>query len=77
VRSGRLRTTEKLDGMVEIRRRNARLFVDLFRSDDRFIIQQENGRSSWFSFTLVLNPAIDLTGAGLWLRCARPVLDSG
>ncbi|HTH01510.1 MAG TPA: DegT/DnrJ/EryC1/StrS family aminotransferase [Vicinamibacterales bacterium] len=51
---------KKLDGMVEIRRRNARLFVDLFRSDDRFIIQQENGRSSWFSFTLVLNPAIDL-----------------
>jgi CDP-6-deoxy-D-xylo-4-hexulose-3-dehydrase len=51
---------KKLDAMVEIRRRNARLFVDLFRGDERFIIQRENGRSSWFSFTLVLNPTIDL-----------------
>ncbi len=51
---------KKLDAMVEIRRRNARVFVDLFRGDDRFIIQRENGCSSWFSFTLVLNPAINL-----------------
>jgi CDP-4-dehydro-6-deoxyglucose reductase, E1 len=48
---------KKLDAMLEIRRRNARLFVDLFGNDDRFIIQHENGRSSWFSFTIVLNPA--------------------
>jgi CDP-4-dehydro-6-deoxyglucose reductase, E1 len=50
----------KLDAMLAIRRRNARLFVDLFQGDERFIIQRENGQSSWFSFTLVLNPAIDL-----------------
>jgi len=51
---------KKLDTMLEIRRRNARLFVELFAGDDRFIIQRENGCSSWFSFTLVLNPATDL-----------------
>jgi CDP-6-deoxy-D-xylo-4-hexulose-3-dehydrase len=51
---------QKLDTMLEIRRRNARLFVELFGGDDRFIIQRENGCSSWFSFTLVLNPATSL-----------------
>lgn len=54
---------KKLDGLVETRRANARLFVDLFKGDDRFIIQRENGRSSWFSFTLILNPAHGLDRA--------------
>lgn len=51
---------KKLDAMVDARRRNAALFVSLFAGDERFIIQRENGRSSWFSFTIVLNPAIAL-----------------
>ena len=55
-----LEQLKKLDTMVERRRRNAALFVELFQDDDRFIIQQENGRSSWFSFTIVLNPAMPL-----------------
>jgi CDP-6-deoxy-D-xylo-4-hexulose-3-dehydrase len=54
---------KKLESMLEIRRRNARLFVELFGADDRFIIQRENGCSSWFSFTLILNPATDLDRA--------------
>ena len=51
---------KKLDRMVEIRRRNAELFVGLMRGDERFIIQRENGRSSWFAFTVILNPKLDL-----------------
>jgi len=51
---------KKLDAMVDARRRNAALFVNLFAGDERFIIQKENGESSWFSFTIVLNPAIAL-----------------
>src|SRR5262245_2901316 len=51
---------KKLDAMVATRRHNAALFVKLFEGDDRFIIQRENGRSSWFSFTLILNPALPL-----------------
>ena len=47
---------KKLDALVERRRQNAAVFVDLFKDDDRFIIQRENGRSSWFSFTLILKP---------------------
>jgi len=47
---------KKLDAMVEARRRNAALFQKLFARDERFIIQRENGRSSWFCFTIILNP---------------------
>jgi CDP-6-deoxy-D-xylo-4-hexulose-3-dehydrase len=47
---------KKLDALVEARRRNAALFQRLFARDERFIIQRENGRSSWFCFTIVLNP---------------------
>lgn len=47
---------KKLHGMVETRRANAKLFVDLMKGDERFIIQRENGRSSWFAFTIILNP---------------------
>jgi CDP-4-dehydro-6-deoxyglucose reductase, E1 len=47
---------KKLDQMIDTRRKNAELFVSLFGADERFIIQQENGKSSWFSFTLILHP---------------------
>ncbi len=52
---------KKLDAMIEMRRHNAALFQKLFANDERFIIQRENGKSSWFCFTVVLNPeyAID------------------
>jgi len=53
-----LQQLKKLDDLVAIRRKNADLFVELFGDDERFIIQKENGSSSWFSFTLILNPDI-------------------
>ena len=46
---------KKLDGFVEKRRDNAKIFVDLLQNDERFIIQRENGKSSWFAFTIILN----------------------
>ena len=53
---------KKLDGMVDVRRRNAALFLSLFEGDERFIVQRERpgARSSWFSFTIILNPALDI-----------------
>ena len=53
---------KKLDGMIAMRCKNAELFRALFEGDERFIIQQEvtGGSSSWFSFTLILNPALDI-----------------
>lgn len=47
---------KKLDAMIATRRRNGELFQQLFADDPRFIIQQENGASSWFAFTLQLHP---------------------
>ena len=58
-----LEQLKKLDAMVENRRQNAALFVNLFKDDERFIIQRENGRSSWFSFTLILNPPLGIDRA--------------
>jgi CDP-6-deoxy-D-xylo-4-hexulose-3-dehydrase len=33
----------------------------MFKGDNRFIIQLENGKSSAFSFTIVLNPEAELS----------------
>jgi CDP-6-deoxy-D-xylo-4-hexulose-3-dehydrase len=51
---------KKLDAMLAVRRRNAAHFVRLFKDDTRFIIQRENGSSSWFSFTMILKPESNL-----------------
>jgi CDP-6-deoxy-D-xylo-4-hexulose-3-dehydrase len=59
-----LEQLKKLDRMTEIRRRNAAVFQELFKGDERFIIQKENGKSSWFSFTVILNLEMKLN------RCA-------
>ena len=53
----------KLARMLEIRRANAAHFGSLFGGDERFILQRENGVSSWFSFTMILNPALGLDRA--------------
>lgn len=55
-----LEQLKKLDDMLAIRRANAAHFVKLFKPDTRFIIQRENGSSSWFSFTMILNPKLGI-----------------
>ena len=50
---------KKLPGFTAARRSNLALFQALFGNDPRFIIQRENGRSSAFSFTIILDPARD------------------
>jgi CDP-6-deoxy-D-xylo-4-hexulose-3-dehydrase len=64
---------KKLDAMIEARRRNAEVFQDLFQGDRRFILQRENGKSSWFSFTLILRPEIRLQRSQL----IQPFHDAG
>ena len=53
---------KKLDGMIAVRRNNAAVFRSLFEGDERFIIQREvaGACSSWFSFTIILNPELDI-----------------
>ncbi|HTV26488.1 MAG TPA: DegT/DnrJ/EryC1/StrS family aminotransferase [Xanthobacteraceae bacterium] len=52
---------KKLPAMTARRRENWSLFQKLFAGDNRFIIQRENGKSSAFSFTMVLNPEAGLS----------------
>ena len=63
---------KKLPAMTEKRRRNQALFHKLFAGDDRFILQRENGKSSCFSFTIILNPTrqIDRSRVFMALRDA-------
>jgi CDP-6-deoxy-D-xylo-4-hexulose-3-dehydrase len=52
---------KKLPTMTSARRKNWALFQERFSGDNRFIIQRENGKSSAFSFTLILNPEAGLS----------------
>jgi CDP-6-deoxy-D-xylo-4-hexulose-3-dehydrase len=52
---------KKLPAMTVARRKNWALFQELFGRDNRFIIQRDNGKSSAFSFTIVLNPDAGLS----------------
>ncbi|MBF0457215.1 MAG: DegT/DnrJ/EryC1/StrS family aminotransferase [Nitrospirae bacterium] len=47
---------KKLDSFLRARRINAAHFISVFKDDKRFIIQQETGQSSWFCFTMIVNP---------------------
>ncbi|MEC7691412.1 MAG: DegT/DnrJ/EryC1/StrS family aminotransferase [Pseudomonadota bacterium] len=55
-----LEQLKKLPGFTAARQKNWALFTSLFADDERFIIQKENGKSSCFSFTIILNPEINL-----------------
>jgi len=45
---------KKLPLFIKQRRKNAKLFVSLFKNDKRFIIQKEIEESSWFGFSIIL-----------------------
>jgi len=47
---------KKLPAMTKQRRANWRLFRNAFGTDERFLIQRENGKSSSFSFTMIVRP---------------------
>ena len=49
---------KKLPEMTRRRRANWALFQKLFAGDERFITQRENGTTSCFSFTIILNPSL-------------------
>lgn len=54
---------KRLDALVATRQQNARYLDQLFAGDRRFLRQKEHGQSSWFSFTFILNPELDLDRA--------------
>lgn len=48
-----LEQLKKLPSMNQIRRKNWALFERLFKDDDRFILQKQNGESQPFGFTMI------------------------
>jgi len=51
---------KKLPKFLEQRRKNAKLFVELFENHPNFIIQKDIGNSSWFGFSLIIKPTLKL-----------------
>ena len=45
---------KKLPSFIKQRRKNAEIFVKLFKDDKRFLIQKEIGESSWFGFSFII-----------------------
>lgn len=55
-----LEQIKKLDGFVAQRRSNAAYFHKRFSGDGRFLLQRENGESSWFGFSMIINSPDEL-----------------
>jgi CDP-6-deoxy-D-xylo-4-hexulose-3-dehydrase len=52
---------KKLLAFLEQRRKNAELFVELFKNHKDFIIQKNIDNSSWFGFSLIIKPKSKIT----------------
>lgn len=64
---------KKLPTFLDFRRQNARLFVELFNDDKRFVIQREIGTSSWFGFAFIARPEAGVDRKKL----AKYLMDNG
>jgi CDP-6-deoxy-D-xylo-4-hexulose-3-dehydrase len=62
---------KKLPEMTRERRNNWKTFQELFKGDNRFTIQRENGKSSAFSFTIVINPQLGISRARIFENLAH------
>ena len=51
---------KKLPLFLEQRRKNAQLFIELFRNHPDFLIQKNIDNSSWFGFSLIIKPESSL-----------------
>ena len=51
---------KKLPLFLKQRRKNAKLFVKLFKDHTDFLIQKNIDNSSWFGFSLIINPSSSL-----------------
>jgi CDP-4-dehydro-6-deoxyglucose reductase, E1 len=51
---------KKLPAFLKQRRKNAKLFVELFKDHPDFIIQKDIDSSSWFGFSLIIKPSSNL-----------------
>lgn len=67
---------KKLPGFIRERRDNAKYFQELFHDHPLFRIQREVGDSSWFGFSLVLKPGIELDRATIVRKLEEHKIES-
>lgn len=66
----------KLDSFIAARRKNAELFQSAMHGLGGYRIQKENGDSSWFGFSLILEGKLEGKRAGLIAALASAEIDS-
>jgi CDP-6-deoxy-D-xylo-4-hexulose-3-dehydrase len=66
----------KLDSFIAARRKNAKLFQAAMHGLDGYRIQKENGDSSWFGFSLILEGKLKGKRAGLIAALTNAEIDS-
>ena len=66
----------KLDNFIAARRKNAELFQSAMQSLDGYRIQKENGDSSWFGFSLILEGKLKGKRADLIAALTKAEIDS-
>lgn len=66
----------KLEGFIAARRKNAELFQSAMQCLDGYRIQKENGNSSWFGFSLILEGKLKGRRAELIPLLTRAAIDS-
>lgn len=49
---------KKIPRIVKQRRENANYFIEMIKPLENFIVQRENGESSWFGFSLILDGSL-------------------
>ena len=54
-----IKQIEKIDKIIETRRKNAKYFVELLKYNENIMIQKEIGSSSWFGFAIILKNKLE------------------
>lgn len=67
---------KKLPSFLEQRRKNARLFVELFKNHNDFMIQKDIGNSSWFGFSLIIKSTSKLKRKDVIAKLQENKIDS-
>lgn len=67
---------KKLPAFLEQRRKNAELFVALFKDHPTFYIQKEIGNSSWFGFSLIIKPEVKVDRLAIVKKLEENGIDS-
>ena len=66
---------KKLPNFLEVRRKNAQLFVSLFENHPDYFIQKNIDNSSWFGFSLIIKPESKLKRSDIIQKLENNTID--